>query len=135
MTRLMNESLEFHEVDFSCTHEPVARQQFRIKVRGKDRYFLDFQASCYPLLDISEGGVCVAMSTHKSLPMDGLISNCTLVADQQVFEGLDGQIVHYSLGSDGDWICGIQWLNLSPHGATAMNNLVNVLRTELFDHE
>ncbi|MFT5482655.1 MAG: hypothetical protein ACI9GW_001306 [Halieaceae bacterium] len=135
MTRMMDESLEFHEVDFSCTQETVARRQFRIQVRGKDRYFLDLQASCYPLLDISEGGVSVAMPTYKSLPMDGLIANCTLVAGQQVFQGLDGQIVHYSLGSDSDWICGIEWLNLSLHATAAMNNLLNVLRVGLFDHE
>lgn len=135
MTRLIDESLEFHEVDFSRTHEPIPRQQFRIQVRGKNRFFLDFQSSCYPLLDISEGGVCVAMSTRKSMAMDGLISNCNLVADQQVFQGLDGRIVHYSLGSDGDWICGIQWLNMSSQRAAVMKHLVELLRKELFDCE
>ena len=65
MTRLMNESLEFHEVDFSCTHEPVARRQFRVQVRGKDRYFLDFQALNFGAMTIISLPFCTLLLAIK----------------------------------------------------------------------
>lgn len=136
--QLKDGTLEFQELPdegIPCSPEPSARTSYRVQFAGRKNVFLDFQSRSYPLLDLSEGGVCIALEPNKSMALDGFLSHCNLVLEDDVFTGLEGRVVHYSLGSNGEWTCGIEWLNLKPTDAERMTPFIETMRKEIFNHE
>ncbi len=135
--QLKDESLEFEsepqdEVGFP---HPPGRNQFRYQVNNYADFFVDFQSRCYPLVDLSEGGVSISIAARRAISLDGFISHCNLVLGDIVLTGLEGRVVHYSLGHTGSWHCGIEWLNLKPTDSEWLAFILINLRKELFDHE
>lgn len=135
MIQLKEASLEFQEEHPEESQQPPARNHYRVQVRDRDHFFLDFQSKCYPLLDLSEGGVCIKVAPRKSLALDGFLSHCILIAGEEEFHGLEGRVVHYSMGTDSDWTCGIQWTNLSSQDRSRLGTLIAGIRKEMFSHE
>ncbi|WP_261844826.1 PilZ domain-containing protein [Aliamphritea ceti] len=129
-----NDSLEIEQVVEDAESDAVSRKAYRLPLRDKDNYFLEMNGSAYPLLDISVEGACIAILDTPPISADGTKAECKVVLGDQVFEGLQGQVVHTSLDFDGGWICGIHWTDTDELISQSLQQALLALRKEMFEN-
>ncbi len=126
--------LEFQEVPGKSEPGYLARESYRVPVRGKERFLLVIGNDTYPLVDISSRGVSISMDATTSIASQGIISDCNIILDEKIFEGLDGEVIHYSIDNDGSWLCGIAWLNIDADTVLKIEETLLAIRNELFEY-
>jgi hypothetical protein len=134
MKLINDDTLEFEEISSDSESILVSRKSYRLPVQDRDSNLLEANGRTYPLLDISPEGVCIGIEAASPISTEDIQPNCRITLGDQSFEGLEGEVVHASLDGDGNWICGIQWLNVEEGTLNALEKKLASLRKEIFDN-
>lgn len=134
MEKISDDSIELEEIPSDSESEQVIRKSYRLQVRNRERFFLKVESSCFPLIDISDSGICVEVSADTEFPQDAVLPGCELVLGDKSFNNLSGEIVHISVDGDGNWISGIQWISIDDDTQSEINATLTLLRREFFEN-
>ncbi|GGK54841.1 PilZ domain-containing protein [Amphritea balenae] len=132
MEIISDDSLELEEIPGDSEAEQVTRKFYRLPVKRDDSLYLEVDCSRFPLLDISESGVCVAVEADTEFPQDARLRGCSLVLRDKTFADMEGEIVHISVDGDGNWVSGIQWIIADDVIQAELNATLADLRKEFF---
>lgn len=133
MEIISDDSIELEEIPSDSESEQVTRQSYRLQVKHKEQFFLKVDECCFPLVDISDGGICIAVKADSEFPHDAILTDCELVLGAEKFENLEGEIVHLSVDGDGNWISGIKWTSIDEQSHPDLKEMLAHLRREFFE--
>ncbi|OMH25579.1 hypothetical protein [Motiliproteus sp. MSK22-1] len=135
MNRKNGEYLEIEEIPSEPASAEVGRGLYRMPVREGMNFSVIINNIQYPLLDVSSRGVRISVEPETSIAAEDTVPDCRLILDKQVFSKLEGKIIHYSLDDDGEWICGINWINIDTSTEKEISEVLDNLRKELFKYD
>ncbi|WP_164549098.1 PilZ domain-containing protein [Amphritea opalescens] len=133
MKLIQDDTLEFEEIPNDSESIEVSRKSYRIPVKDRETSLLITNDSTYPLIDISNEGVCIAIDATAPLSSADITPDCKIVLGEFHFDGLVGEVVHSSLNEEGNWICGIQWQHIDETTRSALDQALLHLRKEIFE--
>ncbi len=134
MEIISDDSIELEEIPSDSESEQVTRKSYRLQVKHKTQFFLKIDECCFPLVDISDGGICIAVEADTEFPEDAVLKNCELILGDKHFYSLEGEIVHMSVDGDGNWISGIKWTLIDKQSHPDLEELLAHLRREFFEN-
>lgn len=134
MEKISDDSLELEELPSDPDSEQVTRKSYRLPVRRDDSFYLEADGERFPLLDISESGVCVAVQADTEFPLDARLVGCSLVLGDKTFTNMEGEIVHISVDGDGNWVSGIHWMIIDDVIQAELCDVLADLRKEFFEN-
>lgn len=89
------------------------RQSFRVTVDLEDGIVAVLNGKTYPVADISPQGINVFCRGNNDFTLSQIIENCELIVPEYTIKNLTAKVIHCSCSSDGKWINGIQWADLT----------------------
>lgn len=134
MEIISDDSIELEEIPSDSESEQVTRKSYRLQVKDKKQFFLKVDECCFPLVDISDSGICIAVIAGTEFPKDAMLKNCQLVLGDKSFYNLEGEIVHRSVDEDGNWISGVKWTFIDEQNHPDLEELLADLRREFFEN-
>lgn len=134
MEIISDDSFELEELPAEQSAEPVKRKDYRLKLKGELAFSVTIGNDNYPLIDASVSGVCIAIESDSPLEEDDELMHCSVILNQHRFDGLHGEVVHKSTNGEGNWICGIQWLDVEKEISKELKQALFTLRQEMFDN-
>lgn len=134
MQLISDDTLEIEEISSESESGSVSRKSYRLPLRNKENYFLEVDSNTYPLLDISIDGVCIAVHVTTPISLGDIKSTCNIIFGDKVLACLEGKVVHTSFDCDGNWICGIHWLNIDEDSSKNIEQALHALRKEMFEN-
>lgn len=134
MEIISDDSFELEELPSEQNPEQVARKDYRLRLRDEIDFAVVIDGTSYPLIDASVSGVCIAIDHEAPFEEDDQLDRCSIVLNQQRFDNLQGEVVHKSTNGEGNWICGIQWLDVDKETSKKLKQALFTLRQEMFDH-
>lgn len=126
------ESIEFQELSYDLQSTDKVRQFFRIPLDGSEKYLVSINQASYPLIDIAHDGVSFGITPESDLMEGDILTDCQLLIGDQTIEPVKAEVVHLSPGSDTEWICGINWLDLDKNAVEKIDGIIQNLRKKLF---
>ncbi|MFH2058366.1 MAG: hypothetical protein ABIJ59_05655 [Pseudomonadota bacterium] len=116
--------------------EKIIRKSFRVPAGDSDNIWVKIGDIRYPLCDICNGGIGIALENPLTFTISQTIQDCELQIKDLNIKNLNGRVVHLSLNSDKDWQCGIQWIDMDKNLARQMAETISELKDELLkdDH-
>jgi hypothetical protein len=134
MQIISDDSIELEEIPSDSESEQVTRKSYRLQVKHKKQFFLKIDECCFPLVDISDSGICISVQADTEFPQDAILKSCELILGDRSFDNLEGEIVHMSVDGDGNWISGIKWTLIDEKTHPDLEELLAHLRREFFEN-
>ena len=116
--------------------EKIIRKSFRVPAGGSDNVWVKIRNTRYPVCDICNGGIGIALENPSTFAISQTILDCELQIVDLNVKKLNGRVVHLSLNSGKEWQCGIQWIDMDKNSARQMAETISELKDELLkdDH-
>lgn len=134
MQLISDDTLEFEEIESKPESGCVSRKSYRLPLKNKENFLLEFDSNTYPLLDMSIEGVSIEVRAMTPISLGEIKSACKIIFGDKIFAGLVGKVVHTSLDCEGNWICGIHWLNIDEDISNSIEQALLALRKEMFKY-
>ncbi len=140
MSTIEKEGLEFEVGDQASPAKDKAddaikkilRRCFRVPICGVDPIEAQIDGKKLKVLNISRGGIGVLLHESEIWPKKGSIKNLTMRIDNQDWH-IRTKVAHISPYESGDYICGFQFIELTPESEKAVNKLFLRLRKIWFE--
>ncbi len=100
----------------------ILRRCFRVPTCGNDAIDVQVDGKKLKVLNISTGGIGVLLDASEAWPKEGSIKNLTMKIEDQDWH-IRAKVAHISPYESGDYICGFQFIDLTPESEQALNEL------------
>ena len=114
--------------------QEIMRKYFRINVRGNDNISIKINEAEYEAIDIGDNGIGLKFSpedifvaVEDELPIELTIEGMT--------HNLQGKVVHISPAGPEEFLCGIEFINISNESKDKLINYLQTCREKIFKEE
>ena len=114
--------------------QEIIRKYFRINVKGNDDISLKINEAKYEVIDVGDNGIGLKLS-----PEDLFIAEEDELPIELTIEGmihhLQGKVVHISPAGPEEFLCGIEFINISNESKDKLINYLQTCREKIFKEE
>ena len=107
------------------------RQSFRVSVEPEDGMFAVLNGKTFPVSDISPAGINIFCKDNHAFSLSQVIENCELIISGNAVKGLSAKIIHFVCGAEGQWTCGVQWVDLPDSALEKIVHQVSRIKNKL----
>ena len=111
--------------------ETIARNDYRINVRGNDTVSLRINKDPYEIIDICSGGISIKLSNEEALIAAGKELSCELQING-LAQTIRGKVVHVTPQRPGFSLAGLQFLDINGEIREKLLQFLQVCREEKF---
>ena len=114
--------------------QEIMRKYFRINVKGNGDISIKINEAKYEVIDVGEYGIGLKLS-----PEDLFITIEDELPIELTIEGmihhLQGKVVHISPAGPEEFLCGIEFINISKESKDKLMNYLQTCREKIFKEE
>ena len=114
--------------------QEIKRKYFRINVKGNGDISLKINEAKYEVIDLGDNGIGLKLS-----PEDLFIAVEDELPIEFTIEGmihhLQGKVVHISPAGPEEFLCGIEFINISKESKDKLMNYLQTCREKIFKEE
>src|SRR5210317_61774 len=114
--------------------QEIIRKYFRINVKGNDDISLKINEAKYEVIDIGDNGIGLKLS-----PEDLFLAVEDKLPIELTIEGmihhLQGKVVHISPAGPEEFLCGIEFINISKESKDKLIDYLQTCREKIFKEE
>jgi len=114
--------------------QEIMRKYFRINVKGNGDISIKINEAKYEVIDVGEYGIGLKLS-----PEDLFVTIEDELPIELTIEGtihhLQGKVVHISPAGPEEFLCGIEFINISKESKDKLMNYLQTCREKIFKEE
>ena len=127
-----SQSILFQPISVEKETNSAVRAHFRVPVPDSASAQVFFGEKEYSLLNISRGGISVLCDNTLDVECDDVHTGWELKLEKIQLHNLTGRVVHCSSMASGQWLYGIEWIDLKEKEIAAINEAVDQLKAMAF---
>jgi c-di-GMP-binding flagellar brake protein YcgR len=127
-----NQSILFQSISGEKETASAVRKAFRVPVPDSVSVQVLLGKKECSLLNISHGGISVICEDALDVECDGARAGWELKLGKIRLHNLTGKVIHCSSMASGQWLYGIEWLDLGEDEIAAITEAVSQLKAMAF---
>lgn len=126
-----SQSIEFDKIKEDSSLPEIVRKSFRIPVEDSRKVWVVIDDTQYTVLDISVGGIGIALKKSSVFCVDQVLTGCRLNIFNESITDLSGRIIHFSSDTGKKWQCGLQWIDMKENSVNQISKILLKMKDKL----
>ncbi|MDH3393239.1 MAG: PilZ domain-containing protein [Desulfobulbaceae bacterium] len=111
--------------------EQITRDIFRIPVLATDKVTALIEKQSFPVINLGSKGLGILLTDEETFPVSDQIFDISLQINGKQFE-LQGKIVHASPHDSGNYLCGVELVDMDSECERTIADYIKKHRSSMF---